>query len=1171
MKHIRNSIKGVYFLEHKGVPTATLTDFAEPIANGSLCVDRNNQNLYILKANVWTLFSIGISGGDFIPLAGTESGNPVTGNIEMSDFTALERGSNQIIFTNEGLIFHFTDNDGDLVNDGGVTMNQNIIFQMDAAIATVDDNSKSNFIYKVDDTLNIEYSNNNTIFAKSIDINGSNFNNNTILGEIGNLTINNSDSNILNSISTNNSNNILNNVNNTLLINETSNSSTIDNINSSIILGKNFTVKLDTIDNSFINMKSNTIGMTTNIKNVNFSNINTNQDSLAYSNIIDNLSYSTIYAKHGSLSIEDSIGLNIISEDFSYSGTNSNYIEFLGILNDEGVNKSYFKDSSFNKFLGNFFNMDLNDSNYNNFQGNISKLTTTVNEVSYTTVQGSFNNLLMISPIGHNNIYGEYDDLLLYGNYNFLHTSFDSGNLTLRGDSNYILINSINSTSGQNIEFIGNNNYLIGDIKIDNENTFNIYNSNNNTIFGKVNINNSLTNNNIIIGGKEISNINHDVRDGNIFLNVSNFTVKHENSIYLPCEFHTVSNGNIADFNSCNITNDRTWVFPDKSGTVALLEDVINGTAGVATNMVDTTYEQLVYLSNTSGLTEGVFYRFEYQTIHQIPNTSEIHVGEIEQLIAMATSSSTINKRVWSNDYPQDLIQYDINSNLAEDFSTSRPGFITYRMDRDKNNYTWYDFRNVMYRRWDISSTLNDTWSSGSNFTVDNVVISSDSIYKCIKDHISSGSINLMYFTLLFPSITSYKYLWDDTSVNIGGAEIYAGTNFVDYLTFTPSECRNVNIGRYDNTFNNIVLYGNIIAGTTTFCNDIKIDDNCYNMTISGAFIEVETGCYDLWFGSRTGRIYLESSVNKSIFNNNTFRINVNTHSTGLLLLQTTNTNILQNCDNITIFNSDNINIHQDSSYIRLADSNDDTNIDSACENIYIYGYNNNINIGNSSNNIDILSSGNSNIDIHQSVSYISITSGGTSYLTIGTSSNNLTFQSNNQITIGKNCSNIDLNSGSQNINIDNDCSNLIIDSGCSYLNFGLDCSNIHNSSGSSYNNFGNLCSNIILNNSNSYNTFNTNCTNITLGSGSSYNTFGMNCNYITLSNGSSHNEFTNDFDNKIFNQTINNLKFLISDSLSKTYINSHSNSVVNMKDSGNDLWYQTIDTLGSITTVKLT
>ena len=90
MKHIRNSVKGVFFLEHLGVPTATLTDFRETIKDGSLCVDRNNHDLYILKSGVWTLFSSGISSGDFIPRAGTNVGLPVTGNIEMQDGVSIE-------------------------------------------------------------------------------------------------------------------------------------------------------------------------------------------------------------------------------------------------------------------------------------------------------------------------------------------------------------------------------------------------------------------------------------------------------------------------------------------------------------------------------------------------------------------------------------------------------------------------------------------------------------------------------------------------------------------------------------------------------------------------------------------------------------------------------------------------------------------------------------------------------------------------------------------------------------------------------------------------------------------------------------------------------------------------------------------------------------------------
>lgn len=58
MKHIRSSAtNSIYFLENYGNPNnnqnVKLTDFEEPILSGSLCVDRVNNVLYILKGDVW--------------------------------------------------------------------------------------------------------------------------------------------------------------------------------------------------------------------------------------------------------------------------------------------------------------------------------------------------------------------------------------------------------------------------------------------------------------------------------------------------------------------------------------------------------------------------------------------------------------------------------------------------------------------------------------------------------------------------------------------------------------------------------------------------------------------------------------------------------------------------------------------------------------------------------------------------------------------------------------------------------------------------------------------------------------------------------------------------------------------------------------------------------------
>lgn len=59
MKHVRSSVRGVFFLENIGVPVGLTTEYNETITNGSICVDTITGNLYSLKSNVWTLVGTG--------------------------------------------------------------------------------------------------------------------------------------------------------------------------------------------------------------------------------------------------------------------------------------------------------------------------------------------------------------------------------------------------------------------------------------------------------------------------------------------------------------------------------------------------------------------------------------------------------------------------------------------------------------------------------------------------------------------------------------------------------------------------------------------------------------------------------------------------------------------------------------------------------------------------------------------------------------------------------------------------------------------------------------------------------------------------------------------------------------------------------------------------------
>lgn len=67
MQHIRSSSQdGIFLLETNGSPTDLITQFGETIKNGSLCVDTNDNNLYILRSENWEL--VGNNDGAIISL-----------------------------------------------------------------------------------------------------------------------------------------------------------------------------------------------------------------------------------------------------------------------------------------------------------------------------------------------------------------------------------------------------------------------------------------------------------------------------------------------------------------------------------------------------------------------------------------------------------------------------------------------------------------------------------------------------------------------------------------------------------------------------------------------------------------------------------------------------------------------------------------------------------------------------------------------------------------------------------------------------------------------------------------------------------------------------------------------------------------------------------------------
>lgn len=131
----------------------------------------------------------------------------------------------------------------------------------------------------------------------------------------------------------------------------------------------------------------------------------------------------------------------------------------------------------------------------------------------------------------------------------------------------------------------------------------------------------------------------------------------------------------------------------------------------VPENMVEVTFSEFHSLIDNSGLFPGTFYKItDFQTIHRILNTNDINFGPIEPMVTFAISESVPSSFARSPLYPQDIIEINWNSRLAEDNLTPRAGVIVYREDTLRRiKVQGYDFRHVLWRRWKILSKQYET------------------------------------------------------------------------------------------------------------------------------------------------------------------------------------------------------------------------------------------------------------------------------------------------------------------------------------------------------------------------------------------------------------------------------------------------------------------------------
>jgi hypothetical protein len=293
------------------------------------------------------------------------------------------------------------------------------------------------------------------------------------------------------------------------------------------------------------------------------------------------------------------------------------------------------------------------------------------------------------------------------------------------------------------------------------------------------------------------------------------------------------------------------------------------GGSSLSTQVTQVTHDQLLtHITNATLETGRLYQIWDFVQAYNIfdggTNTViETQAGIGEALIVIATSQNTIAREAFSPDYPQDIIYYEPTGiNVINDIGYSDgagtlipifKGVIEFRHDTKQNVSTWYDFRNIKFRRWAVDAVAYD---GGTAYVAKDVCKSGvdGKIYKCITATTGEGdpTANTVNWILWLDIVADAYVSWtsDKTKFNIGDITttnlVFVPATFQDVYTFGSwyQHVNSVTIGKndlaviidygYNSALNNIV-FKTIDNIYTCFSNEIG-GEISYNNTIGSYF-----------------------------------------------------------------------------------------------------------------------------------------------------------------------------------------------------------------------------------------------------------------------------------------------------------------------------------------------
>jgi hypothetical protein len=294
--------------------------------------------------------------------------------------------------------------------------------------------------------------------------------------------------------------------------------------------------------------------------------------------------------------------------------------------------------------------------------------------------------------------------------------------------------------------------------------------------------------------------------------------------------------------------------------------------------MIPITHSALVALAGSSNLVPGAFYEItDYRTVHYIqysgPVTGsggiggeEVFTGPIEPLIVQAVSFSEISSTASSTLYPNDVIYYLLSvPDYEYDYvAATGKGCIIYREDTVRRIARDYDWRNVVFRRWETSPGSGDYYSPLPVIGAAYQDVEAQDPDICNDVYIKSPLSNSLQFDIIS---TGFPYWLDNTVLDAGQVKEFSSSfAYLNHITGYTSS-----IVAVSNEF--FILYNNLIA-----VNDMS--KNSYvtvtNNQIVEAFVNTAWSGTFPAFGNNSGASLENNVVSGIIHANRTYYVTNN-------------------------------------------------------------------------------------------------------------------------------------------------------------------------------------------------------------------------------------------------------------------------------------------------------